>query len=53
MTHTLEQTVFGDNRLAFTEACLYPDGTRVLCSALAELKDGKIDRQTSVQAWDE
>ena len=53
MTHRLEQTVLADNRLAFTEACEYPDGTRVLCTTMAELKGGKIARQTSVQAWDE
>jgi SnoaL-like domain len=52
MTHTLEQTVIANNRLAFTEACQYPNGSRVLCAALAELEDGKIARQTSVQVWD-
>ena len=31
----------------------YPDGTKVLCVAMADLKGGKIARQTIVQAWDE
>jgi hypothetical protein len=40
------------DRLAFTQACAYPDGTRVFCSAMIELEQGKIARQTNVQAWD-
>jgi hypothetical protein len=40
------------DRLAFTQACAYPDGTRVFCSAMIELEAGKIARQTNVQAWD-
>ncbi len=36
-----------------TEACEYPDGTRVFCVATAELLNGKIIRQVNVQAWDE
>lgn len=52
MTHRLEQPVLGDGRLAFTEACRYDDGTRVLCMATAELdEDGKIARQVAVTAW--
>jgi ketosteroid isomerase-like protein len=53
MTHRIEQTVVGDGQLAFTEDCVYPDGVRVLCAAVVELRDGKIARQTNVQAWDE
>jgi len=41
------------DRLAFTQSCAYPDGLKVYCSAMIELKDGKIARQTMVQAWDE
>jgi hypothetical protein len=36
-----------------TEACRYPDGTRVLCLAMLDLRDGLIVRQTAVQEWDE
>lgn len=53
MTHRLEQLVVGDGNAAFTEACQYPDGTRVLCAAVLELRDGRIARKVGVQAWDE
>lgn len=53
MTHHIEQKVVGENSLAFTEVCKYPNGTRVLCAALLELQEGKIIQQTCVQAWDE
>jgi hypothetical protein len=39
-------------RLASTQACAYPDGTRVFCAAMIELAGGKITKQTVVQAWD-
>jgi hypothetical protein len=54
MTHHLERPVVADDRLAFTEACRYPDGTQVLCMATADLDGtGKITRQVAVTAWDE
>ena len=53
MTHTVELGVADGDRLAFTQSCAYPDGLKVYCSAMIELKDGKIARQTMVQAWDE
>lgn len=53
MTHAVEATAADDHRLAFTEACTYPDGTKVLAITMAELKDGSIAKQTVVQAWDE
>jgi hypothetical protein len=52
MTHKVEAGIADGQRLAFTQACAYPDGTRVFCSAMIELADGKIARQTNVQAWD-
>src|ERR1700752_3095295 len=52
MTHKVESGVGVGNRLAFTQSCAYPDGTKVFCSAMVELKGGKIARQTVVQAWD-
>ncbi|MED7954441.1 nuclear transport factor 2 family protein [Streptomyces sp. BE303] len=52
-THRLEQVVLQDDRLAFLESCRYPDGVRVLVSSVADLRDGRIVDQTSVQAWDE
>jgi len=53
ISHRIEQNVIGDKSTAFTEACEYPDGNRVLCSALLDWRDGKVIRQVNVQAWDE
>lgn len=52
MTHRVEVGIVEGDRLAFTQACTYPDGARVFCSATAELAGGKIARQVAVQAWD-
>jgi hypothetical protein len=52
MTHNVECGLADGNRLAFTQACAYPDGARVFCAAMLELTEGKISRQTVVQAWD-
>jgi len=52
MTHKVENGLVNSEHIAFTQACAYPDGTRVFCSAMAELKGGKIVSQTIVQAWD-
>ena len=51
--HKVAMTVAEGDRLAFTEACAYPDGTQVYCMAAVELEGGRIARQTVVQAWDE
>ena len=53
MTHRVENEVLGKRRIAFQEACEYPDGTRVLGAQTLELGDGKIVRQVNVEAWDE
>ena len=53
MTHKVETTITQGDGLAFTQACAYPDGTKVFCAAVLELKDGRIARQSVVQAWDE
>jgi hypothetical protein len=39
-------------RSCYQVACAYPDGTRVFCSTIAELRDGRIVRERVVQAWD-
>jgi hypothetical protein len=41
------------NRPALVQDCRYPNGTRVLCLAVLDLKDGLITRQSGVQPWDE
>ena len=53
ITHKVETSLAEGQRVAFTQDCAYPDGTRVFCMAVLDLKDGLIDRQTVVQAWDE
>ena len=52
MTHEVEAGVAMGNRLAFTQSCAYPDGTKVFCSTMIDLKGGKIVGQVVVQAWD-
>jgi hypothetical protein len=52
MTHRIEQQVASGDRLAYAEACRYPDGTNVLCVAMLELSDGHVARQTCIRAWD-
>ena len=51
--HRIEAEVVGEERIAFNEACEYPDGAKVLGATTLEVRDGKIVRQTSVEAWDE
>lgn len=53
MTHAVDFAVTEGDRMAFTQACAYPDGTRVFCIATVETADGRIARQSLVQAWDE
>jgi hypothetical protein len=53
MTHRIESGLTDGKQLAFTQVCAYPEGGKVFCAAMLELKDGKIVRQTAVQAWDE
>lgn len=53
MTHRVEDEVIGKDRIAFNEACEYPDGTRVLGAENLQVRDGKIVRQVSIEAWDE
>jgi hypothetical protein len=51
--HRIENELIGKHRLAFNEACEYPDGTRVLAATTLEVRDGRIVREVSVEAWDE
>ena len=52
MTHRIEAGLSNGQALAFTQACTYPDGTKVFCAAMLDIEGGKIIRQTAVQAWD-
>ena len=53
MAHHVEDEIVGENRVAFNEACEYPDGLKVLTASTLELRDGMIVRQTNIEAWDE
>ncbi len=53
MTHSVKHRVLDDTGAAYTVACLYPDGTNVLCATLIAHRDGQIADQTVVQVWDE
>jgi len=52
MTHHLDLVAAGPDALGYTVRCRYGDGTQVVCSAVAELRDGRIVREVGVQAWD-
>jgi ketosteroid isomerase-like protein len=53
MSHTVERIARDGDTVAYSEACRYPDGTRVQCLAFLDIKDGKIVRQFGIQTWDE
>ncbi len=53
MSHHVENEVVGEYRVAFNEACEYPDGTRVLAAMTLDIRNGKVMRQVNVEAWDE
>ncbi len=53
MTHAIAHEVIGAQRVAFVETCVYPDGCRVLSAMTLDLRDGRIVRHLTVQAWDE
>ena len=53
MTHRVEDEVIGEGRIAFNEACEYPDGLKVLGATTLDVRDGKIVRQVNIEAWDE
>ena len=52
MTHEVDVVALAGDALGYTVRCSYPDGGRVLCSSLAELRDGRIAREVILQVWD-
>jgi ketosteroid isomerase-like protein len=50
--HQVRDLVATAGGLAFAQHCRYPDGTKVVCTTVAALEDGRIVRQTSIQVWD-
>ena len=53
MTHAVEHEVIGSDRIAFVEECLYPDGCKVLSAMILDLRNGRIARHLTIQAWDD
>lgn len=52
MTHAVTQAFVSGDRLAWEVSCAYPDGTRVLCQAMARLRGGLIVEQRGITVWD-
>lgn len=52
LTHKVESLFAADDRAACRVACEYPDGTRVLCTSICDLENGKIAHEVVLQAWD-
>jgi ketosteroid isomerase-like protein len=52
MTHTVDIAATAPDALGYVLRCTYADGTKVVCAATAELRDGRIAREVGVQAWD-
>jgi hypothetical protein len=53
VAHRTEAVVVGDNAFAFEERCQYAEGGRVAGNCIAQVRDGLIWRQSSVDVWDE
>ncbi len=49
----IENEVVGEDRIAFNVACEYPDSNKVLAATTLDVRDGRISRQVTVEAWDE
>jgi ketosteroid isomerase-like protein len=52
MTHEVDLVAAGPDAVGYVVNCRYPDGVRVRCTAVAQLRDGRIVREVGVQAWD-
>ena len=53
MTHEVRDEVIGDDRISFNEWCEYPNGLRVIASAVFDVRNGKVVRACVNQNWDE
>jgi ketosteroid isomerase-like protein len=53
MTHAVGDEVLGPDRIAFVERCAYPDGCNVVSAMMLHLREGRIARHLTVQAWDD
>jgi hypothetical protein len=50
--HQIRDAVATPSGLAYAQHCRYPEGSGVVCTTVATLRDGKIQSQTAVQVWD-
>jgi hypothetical protein len=50
---TLADEVIGEDRIAFSVDCAFPDGRHILEHVIANVEGGRIDRQVDVEAWDQ
>jgi ketosteroid isomerase-like protein len=53
LVHRVGDEVLGDDRMAFSYRCDYPNGQKVFGVHICELRDGKIAREVVAEAWDE
>lgn len=53
LEHRVSDEVLGDDRMAFSYSCAYPNGQKVFGVHICEVHDGKITREVVAEAWDE
>lgn len=53
MDHEVATAFTDGDHAAIRVACRYPNGQRVLTSETCDIEDGRIVRETLVQAWDD
>jgi len=53
LVHNVSDEVLGDDRMAFSYRCDYPNGQKVFGVHICEVHDGKITREVAAEAWDE
>jgi hypothetical protein len=51
-SHRVEREVVGEVRVTYREACVYPDGGRVVVETTLDVRDGKIVHQVDVVTKD-
>lgn len=53
LEHHVEDEVLGDDKMAFSYRCDYPNGQKVFGVHICEVRNGKITREVVAEAWDE
>ena len=49
---SIENIIVGDDQVACTMTCEFPDGRKVVGNAIMEIRDGKVVRELQVQSGD-